>query len=80
MRAVAITPLYYSYAFATLGIALDRRFLFGVGALAAAAAVAALWPSAAYDIVGVGGGDAIALTVWAWRDRDSDQRASRYPA
>jgi serine/threonine-protein kinase len=67
--AVAITPLYYTFAFATLAIALDRRLFYGAGALGGAAVAAALWPALAFEIAGVGGGLAVALILVAWRER-----------
>jgi serine/threonine-protein kinase len=70
--AIALTPLYYAYAFATLALALDRRFFYGAGALAVAALAGALVPEAAHEVVGVGGASAVALTLWAW-SRSSDE-------
>ena len=58
--ALALTPLFYTYAFATLGLVLDRRFLRGAAALLVAAGLGALWPAWGPEVVGVGG----ALAVW----------------
>jgi len=61
--AVAVTPLFYAYAFATLALVLDRRFLRGAAALALAAALSAIWPAWAPDLVGIAGTAAVWLTV-----------------
>jgi hypothetical protein len=67
--AMAITPLYYTYAFTTLALALDRRFFLGAIALAACAVASAAFPSSVFEILGVGGACAVALTLLAWRER-----------
>ncbi len=67
--ALAVTPLYYAYAFATLAVALDRRFFAGAAALTACAAASAAFPTLVLDIIGVGGSAAVALTLYAWRER-----------
>ena len=66
-HAVAVTPLMYTFAFATLAVSLDRRIYWGAAAMALAAAAAALWPSWALDIVGIGGGLAVFSILAAWR-------------
>lgn len=65
--AVAITPILYAFGFATLGMAIDRRILSGVPPLLAAAALAALLPDYAFDVVGLGGGLAAFMVLQAWR-------------
>ncbi|MEM9073050.1 MAG: serine/threonine-protein kinase [Myxococcota bacterium] len=68
LDAVSLTPLFYTYAFATLAIVLDRRFWWGALALACAAMTAGLTEAWTYDVIGVGGLVAVVATSWAWRE------------
>jgi len=67
--ALALTPLFYTYAFATLAIVLDRRFFRGAIALLLTAGFSALFPAWSLDCIGLGGAAATALTLHAWRTR-----------
>jgi serine/threonine-protein kinase len=70
--ALAITPFFYTYAFATLGFVVDRRFLRGASVLLLAAALAARLPAWGTDIVGVAG----AVAVWLTLGRAKSQAAT----
>jgi len=75
--AIAATPLFYTYAFATLALVLDRRFARGALALLVTAALAARFPRWALDCIGVGGAMAVALTLHAWRRGEAGRTAPR---
>ncbi len=72
--AIALTPLFYTYAFATLALVLDRRFARGAFALLVTAALAARFPRWALDCIGLGGAAAVALTLHAFRRGDAGRR------
>jgi hypothetical protein len=69
--AVAVTPTFYAYAFGTLALALDRRWLRGVALMGVTGLVSALHPDYAYDLIGIGGAGTVVATLAGWRARPS---------
>jgi hypothetical protein len=61
--SVAVTPLFYAYAMATLGLAIDRRFFQGALVMLVTTGCCAVATPYVYDLTGVGGGLAVALTL-----------------
>ncbi|MFK7992478.1 MAG: protein kinase [Sandaracinaceae bacterium] len=70
MTSVAITAIYYSYAFGTLAFVIDRRLLGGAIAMGLTAVAALFEPSWSYDLLGLGGFVACLWTLWMWRRGD----------
>lgn len=64
--AIAITSLLYVYAFAMLGVALDRRLLPAAGVLLATSALIGLVPEMVHEWLGLGGLMATLATARAW--------------
>ena len=69
LMAVGLTALYYAYAFATLGIVLDRRLGLGALAMGLTAVANALMPELSIDLLGLGGGIAVFLILASWAER-----------
>lgn len=67
--ALTLTPLFYTFCFAALAVAVDRRLAGGALCLALTALATGLWPLHAYECVGVGGLAAVTATILAWRSR-----------
>jgi serine/threonine protein kinase len=79
--ALAMTTLLYTYAFATIAIAIDRRVLPATFVMAGAAALTALMPELVHAWLGLGGLSAVLVTTRAWRleNRSSSPATSRTP-
>ncbi len=67
--ALAITPIFYAFGFATLAMALDRRIFVGAIPLLATALACALAPIFSFELIGLGGGLAVAAILAAWEPK-----------
>ncbi len=68
LHAVALTPMFYTFAFGTLAITLDPRFWWGTVPLAITSVATAFATTWTHDLLGVGGLCAVLATSWAWRE------------
>lgn len=68
LHAVALTPMFYTFAFGTLAITLDPRFWWGTVPLAIASVATGLATTWTHDLIGIGGLCAVVATSWAWRE------------
>lgn len=67
-QALALTPFFYMFAFATVAIMVDIRLVVGTLVLAVTGVACAVRPESSLEIIGIGGGTAVATLAWAWRD------------
>ena len=68
LHAVALTPMFYTFAFGTLAITLDPRFWWGTALLATTSVATAFATTWTHDLLGIGGLSAVLATSWAWRE------------